>query len=116
MSEVKTDSPDSRDQQLAARIQGMKDEISNIERACRSLTGAVKNKNPDLAKDIEAENALLKARVEKLQKVLHGLLADAIKCRSLDESNQHFEALRALSLRFFKSAEINSDIWKSIES
>ncbi len=101
---------------LRAKIEALKTELLTLESEAKILDGRIRNRNMDKAKSFVSENETLEARVKSLSLALWALQCDDLKSRRVEDLELYGEALRKTTLRFFKEAKIDPELWKSIES
>ncbi len=98
-----------------ARIAQLQTLVRQIEAEVHVLEGRVKNLNAKTLSEMLKSNSALRKRVPKLQQALLALLLDRHRARDIQELEIDTEALRKPFIEFCKNAEIEPELWKSIE-
>lgn len=97
------------------RIAELQREVSSLEGEVHILEGRVKNLNTRSASEISNQNTDLRKRVPRLEQALLALLLNRHRAVDLLEMEIETEALRKSLIAYCKEAQIEPELWKSIE-
>jgi hypothetical protein len=82
----------------------------------KTLKGLIENNNPNDITEIKAKNNSIQGRIDRLEKALFILITEAFTIRTADDMKVKIEVLRLSAIDYFKTAKINKELWKNIES
>lgn len=99
-----------------ARIVGLRAEIEVIRKDLVSMQGKLKNRDPSLLNGLKEENARLKQRLVRLESAAHGLNAESLLPRDPAEAKAAVETLRLAAVEHCKKTNVDTNLWKKIES
>jgi vacuolar-type H+-ATPase subunit I/STV1 len=108
--------PEQPAEDVSTRIDRLREEIQTTELELRIISGKIANRDPALKARLLKENAELKTRVEQLQQALFAITLERFRPREPAEARQLCEVLRLVTVSYCKTADIDQQIWKSIES
>lgn len=94
----------------------LRKEIMKVQQETRQFQGQLANRSQALLEKLKLENDGLKARIPRMELALNALIMDSLKPRMAEDEKLQYEALRQAAVEFFKRANVDPQIWKSLVS
>lgn len=117
MTNAKTGAaPNAASTDIHERILQIQDDISIARGEIRSLQGKLSNRDPAIKARLGTENTRLRARMAKLEAALQAAFDDRTRPRETAEARLQLDILKAALVQHCRKANIDSEIWKNIES
>lgn len=98
------------------RIEEAQKEIRALKQEIVNMNGKIMNLDPQVAQKLQTKNDELRGRRDALIKALFALHGDAVTGRSPEEEQIRSEVLRLAAVEYFKKANVDPQLWKSLES
>lgn len=106
----------SPEDEVKARVKALQTQAEALENEIKTMRGRISNRDPEALKDLQKENEELKARSLRLQKILSGILVENLRPSQISDEKVRHEILRQAAISYFRKANIDPEIWKSIAS
>lgn len=103
-------------EELQAKIDAVRVEVEALERDMRMIQGKLRNLDPQLKVQLEAENAALLKRQTLLQDAVERVTLLLSQSLPGAERDLEFESLRYATVESLKKENVPPELWKSLES
>jgi len=105
---------ETQKKEFLVRIEGLDDNIIQLEQEIRTLKGKLENRKKASAEKIHGENQLNHRRLESLEKAIYAVMVDSGKARDPEAVKDYYDHIRKITVEFCKRNGVDFELWKNI--